>query len=153
MIHFANNDVTEQTFLAGCKSDLECPFHLACIERDCQDPCQFENCGRNAECRVNNHKARCECRPGFKGNPYQECRQYECLSDPECDNALACRNEKCVDPCDCAINAECTPLNHKGICECLPGYEGDPYGRICTPSKSPTSNVVNQKQSLTFAKI
>ena len=120
---------------AGCKSDLECPFHLACIDRDCQDPCLYENCGINAQCSVNNHQAKCECRPGFKGNPYQECRQYECLTDPECADTLACRNEKCVDPCDCAINADCTAINHRGICECRPGYEGDPYGRICLPSK------------------
>ena len=73
--------------------------------------------------------------PGHKGNPYDRCRQYECLTDPECATTLTCRNEKCVDPCDCALNAECTAINHRGICECFPDHTGDPYGRICDPSK------------------
>ena len=39
----------------------------------------------------------------------------------------ACRNEKCVDPCDCAANADCSARNHRGYCTCIPGYIGDPY--------------------------
>ena len=120
---------------AGCKSDDECPLHLACINRECQDPCIYERCGQNAECSVRNHKAKCECLPGYRGNPYQICRQYECLTDPECPDTKACRNEKCVDPCECAEFAQCTPRNHRGICTCFAGYTGDPYGIRCTPSK------------------
>ena len=121
---------------AGCKSDDECPQHLACIRRECQDPCRFERCGQNAQCSVRNHRAKCDCLPGYRGNPYEICRQYECLTDPECPTTKACRNEKCVDPCDCAINAHCTPRNHRGICACDSGYTGDPYGIECTKSKS-----------------
>ena len=58
------------------------------------------------------------------------------MTDPECDTTLACRNEKCVDPCDCAANAECEARNHRGICTCLPGYRGDPYFAGCTLSKT-----------------
>ena len=122
-------------YLAGCKSDQECPQHLACIRRECQDPCIYERCGQNAECSVRNHRAKCECLPGYRGNPYDRCRQYECLTDPECPTTKACRNEKCVDPCDCAENAHCTPRNHRGICACDSGYTGDPYGVRCNPSK------------------
>ena len=121
--------------LAGCKSDSECPLTQACISRECQNPCNFEQCGVNAECSVRNHRPKCTCLPGHKGNPYDRCRQYECLTDPECATTLTCRNEKCVDPCDCALNADCTAINHRGICECFPDHTGDPYGRICDPSK------------------
>jgi len=121
----------------GCKSDDECLIKEACYNRECIDPCQFENCGINAECSVRNHKATCKCRPGYKGNPYERCRQYECLSDPECADYLACRNEKCVDPCDdCSINADCTARNHRAICECRIGYTGNPYGSVCSKSKA-----------------
>ena len=123
--------------LAGCKSDNECPILEACYNRECLDPCQFEKCGVNAECSVRNHRASCKCRQGYKGNPYELCRQYECLSDPECADYLACRNEKCVDPCeDCSINADCTARNHRAICECRVGYTGNPYGSVCSKSKS-----------------
>ena len=101
-----------------------------------KNPCPFERCGLNAECSVRNHKAKCTCLPGYKGNPYDRCRQYECLRDPDCPTTKACRNEKCVDPCDCAQNADCTPRNHRGLCTCFSGYTGDPYGIRCTPSKA-----------------
>ena len=54
---------------------------------------------------------------------------------PECPTTLACRNEKCVDPCECARHAYCQARNHRGICTCEPGYTGDPYGIACTESK------------------
>jgi hypothetical protein len=121
---------------AGCKSDSECPLSQACINRECQNPCPFEQCGTNADCNVRNHRPKCTCRPGYKGNPYENCRQYECLSDPDCSTTLTCRNEKCVDPCECAQFAECTPRNHRGICTCSPDYTGNPYGIACKPSKN-----------------
>ena len=123
-------------FLAGCKSDDECPLTQACIDRECQNPCPYEQCGINAECSVRNHKPKCTCLPQHIGNPYDRCRRPECLTDPDCSTTLTCRNEKCVDPCDCAQNADCTPRNHRGICNCRPGFTGDPYGIACTPSKN-----------------
>ena len=132
MCSYDNNSYS----LAGCKSDDECPIREACYNRECLDPCTFEKCGLNAECSVRNHRATCKCRPGYKGNPYEKCRQYECLSDPECADYLACRNEKCVDPCeDCSINADCTARNHRATCECRIGYTGNPYGSVCSKSK------------------
>ena len=122
--------------LAGCKSDDECPLTQACIQRECQDPCPYEQCGIKAFCTVNRHRAKCQCPPGHKGSPYVECKPYECLTDPECPTTLACRNEKCVDPCDCAANADCEARNHRGICTCRPGYTGDPYVEGCRPSKT-----------------
>ena len=112
---------------AGCKSDNECPNNQACIQRECQDPCPFEQCGIKAFCTVNAHRARCQCPEAHKGSPYIECKPYECLTNPDCPMTQACRNEKCVDPCDCAANADCSARNHRGYCTCIPGYIGDPY--------------------------
>lgn len=116
----------------------------ACIQRECQDPCPYEQCGIKAICTVNVHRARCQCPPGHKGSPYVECRPYECLTDPECPTTLACRNEKCVDPCACAANAVCEAQNHRGICTCIPDYRGDPYFAGCEPSKSKIASLVKR---------
>jgi hypothetical protein len=122
--------------LAGCKSDFECRDDQACINRECQNPCLYEDCGTNAICEARNHRANCICPPNHTGNPRFECRPYECLVDPDCHVTLACRNEKCVDPCpNCAINADCTRQNHKGTCHCRAGFTGDPYGYECIPSE------------------
>lgn len=121
--------------VAGCKSDLECALDKACISRECQNPCLFEDCGRNAYCEPRNHRAVCKCNENTKGDPYRFCEPYECLRDPDCDTTLACRNEKCVDPCDCARNAYCIAKNHRGNCYCIEGYTGDAYHRGCEKSK------------------
>ena len=123
--------------IAGCKSDSECPLTQACINRDCVDPCPLERCGINAICNAKNHRAVCSCPPGYRPDPdpHIKCKQYECLTDPECPTTLACRDEKCVDPCKCARYADCSARNHRGICTCQLGYTGDPYGIACTPSE------------------
>jgi hypothetical protein len=122
---------------AGCSSDMECPLNEACYNRECQDPCIYLNCGTNAVCSVNSHLGICTCLEGHKGNPYHSCRRYECLTDSECPQTLRCDDEKCIDPCtECARNADCTAKKHRGICNCVPDFTGDPYGEECTPSKS-----------------
>ena len=126
------------TSSAGCKSDNECPLTQTCINRECVDPCPLERCGINALCSAKNHRAVCSCPPGYRPDPdpHIRCKQYECLTDPECPTTLACQNEKCADPCKCARNADCSARNHRGICTCQPGYTGDPYGVACVPSKN-----------------
>ena len=49
-----------------------------------------------------------------------------CQSDPECPTDKACHNTRCVDPCNCGINAICQVINHKPLCYCPPGYSGNP---------------------------
>ncbi len=88
-------------------------------------------------CEARGHRAHCICLPNHKGDPDVHCRPYECLVDPDCPTTLACRNEKCVDPCQCAINADCSARNHQGYCTCRTGYTGDPYGYACTKSRCP----------------
>ena len=58
-----------------CTSDPECPNHLACIQEKCQDPCYTNSCGRNAECKVKNHRAICVCLFGYVGDPYTFCEE------------------------------------------------------------------------------
>lgn len=117
----------------GCRADSECPPTEACVNRECVDVCRYTQCGENAVCRSDyNHRARCECRPGFYGNPLISCTRPECVSDDECPYNLACINERCRDPCNCGQNALCRVDNHRALCSCPPGYEGD-AGSKCSP--------------------
>jgi hypothetical protein len=121
-------------FAAGCNSDLECPLTQACISRSCQNPCIYEQCGSEAVCEPTNHRARCVCPPGYLGDPRVACRRPECTVDDDCPQVLACRNEKCVDPCTCAPNANCIVRDHRARCQCIIGYQGDPYNTGCVLS-------------------
>lgn len=115
----------------------------------------MEICGVNALCSVKNHSVSCSCPSGYRPDPdpYIRCKPYECLSHPECPTTLACENEQCVDPCkgNCARNADCSVIKHREICRCHPGYQGDPYGIACSPSKgfsllnTNIFNVIHQK--------
>ncbi len=133
--------------LAGCKNDNECPLSKACIfpQRECEDPCRYEKCGTRATCSTRNHLAMCKCDPGTKGNPYRECIPYECLVHDDCPTTLACVGEKCVDPCNCAANADCEARNHQGQCRCILDYIGDPNlpGPGCEPSRTQISLVIH----------
>ena len=110
----------------GCRSDSECQYDQACINKDCVNPCLYDKCGVNAECRPSAHKAQCYCPERFYGNPRIRCERPQCVSDEECPYYLACINEKCADPCKCAPEAKCTVFNHRPNCECPPGTTGNP---------------------------
>merc|ERR1711892_961288 len=69
--------------------------------------------------------------------PYTRCTKPECVVDEECPQVLACRNEKCVDPCNCAVNANCIVRSHRARCQCYEGYQGDPYNTGCFPIPEP----------------
>ena len=135
--HACQSHPPPSPFPAGCQSDNECPLTEACYNRECQDPCRYLNCGANAECSVNAHNAICTCLDRYRGNPYHECRRYECLVDQDCPNHLKCDSQKCVDPCACAANAECKARDHRGICNCIPDHFGDPYVEGCRPPVEP----------------
>lgn len=84
-------------------------------------------CGANADCRVVENRAVCSCVTGMFGTP-PNCRP-ECLIDQDCPLTLSCLGNKCKDPCvgSCGINARCNVINHRPICSCLSGFEGDPF--------------------------
>ena len=114
-------------YLIGCRSDDECPATEACINKQCTDPCLYTQCGAQAICRSDyNHKARCHCPDGYRGNPLVRCERPECTRDDECAFNLACRNERCEDPCNCGVGAQCRVNNHRAQCRCPPGYVGNP---------------------------
>lgn len=95
-------------------------------------PCIPSPCGPNAECRSVDERAVCSCLPGMLGAP-PYCRP-ECVIDQDCPLQLACVGNKCRNPCtgSCGINAQCTVQNHRPLCVCNNGFEGDPFSG-CTP--------------------
>lgn len=60
----------------GCRPECvvssHCPFDKACVNEKCVNPCS-DTCGKDAECRVNNHSPYCACRNGYTGDPFTEC--------------------------------------------------------------------------------
>lgn len=114
-------------FLVGCRANSDCAPIQTCVNRECVDPCSYTQCGLNALCRADsNHRARCYCPDNFKGDAYIRCERPECMSNDECPFNLACRNERCEDPCNCGLHAVCTVNDHRPQCACPPGYVGNP---------------------------
>lgn len=95
------------------------------------DPCNPSPCGSNAICKERNGAGSCTCMQNYFGDPYINCRP-ECVQNSDCPTTKSCVNMKCVNPCAnlCGINSECRVANHLPICNCIPGYTGDPL-RIC----------------------
>lgn len=112
----------------GCRADSDCPSVEACINRICRAPCE---CGRNAHCEINNHRAVCTCEVGFQGNPNIGCFPVGCQHDSECDDTQACYDGVCANPClvddPCSVNAECYAKQHQAYCRCPSGLQGDGY--------------------------
>lgn len=106
------------------------------------NPCVPSPCGPNAQCRVQNNRPVCSCLTGMFGAP-PYCRP-ECLINQDCPNYLACLQNSCVNPCvgSCGINANCIVRNHRPICQCQEGFEGDPFSacnqREMTPVAPPS---------------
>lgn len=80
-------------------------------------------------------RAVCSCLPGMFGAP-PNCRP-ECVIHQDCPSNRACIKNRCEDPCigSCGFNAICTATNHRPVCLCIEGYEGDPYAG-CTMRQS-----------------
>lgn len=95
------------------------------------NPCNPSPCGSNAICRERNGAGSCTCLPDYFGDPYLNCRP-ECIQNSDCPVSKSCLNMKCVDPCIdiCGFNAVCRVINHVPICNCNPGFSGNPL-RIC----------------------
>lgn len=89
------------------------------------EPCKPSPCGPYSQCRVINNTPACSCLTNYIGQP-PNCRP-ECVIHAECLSNLACKNERCVDPCpgSCGQFAQCHVINHNPICTCLPGYTGN----------------------------
>lgn len=89
-------------------------------------------CGRDAECTVAFHEARCTCPPGTQGNAQVACISAVCHYNEDCAPNEACDrlNRVCRPVCSedtCADRANCVAENHEPKCTCFPGTSGNPY--------------------------
>lgn len=110
------------------------------VEAVSSDPCTPNPCGPNTVCRAAGSVAHCSCLPAATREP--GCRP-ECRTDSECPPQLACRNNKCRDPCPgaCGAHAICRVRLHSAICTCPVNFVGDPFVR-CLPGNSQYSSIL-----------
>lgn len=122
-----------------CTVNDDCSGHRACINRKCTDPC-VSACGLNAICTGVRHSPVCSCPAGYTGSPLVRCERIvisspvppvpECVTDEQCADNAACVDARCSPVCgpnNCGLNARCLAKQHRALCTCLPGYEGDGY--------------------------
>lgn len=64
-----------------------------------------------------------------------------CTKNDDCPNDESCINRMCRNPCDCGVDAECLVRDHRPICSCKDGYEGNP-NIACRAGKARSSNQV-----------
>lgn len=139
----------------GCRNDLDCPTSDICLPMDygtkskprtCVAACSREQCGPNAACVAENHRASCICRDGFLGNAYNlidgcqpEAAVDKCGRDEDCPGETICgRNidgvKTCVDPClsfTCGQSEICVNKGGKAHCECLTSFIRNPVNGLC----------------------
>ena len=130
--------------------DDDCPLTKACVAQECVDPCITTSCGRNAECKVQRHKAICVCPRGMQGNPLVACTEVGCRTNDDCADNEKCDylngvlgKRECQRLCrrnPCAQNAICKATGHQEVCECQPPYQGDGY-TTCYKRKIITAKV------------
>lgn len=114
-------------------------------------PC-VPSCGNNAECQTVSTVSKCVCRPGYYPQSDGGCGP-QCTTNSQCSSDKACLNKLCVDPCRgaCGSKTVCAVHNHRPICSCDIGYEGDPY-TVCDPIGvvKPTPGTVKMLLMLIF---
>ena len=112
--------------VAGCTADETCPPDQACRNGVCESPC---DCAPNSICRVINRKPVCACPDGLTGDPLVACYKIGCQVDEECPGTHACINGQCkpvCNPATCVSGAVCNGILHRAVCECPPGFRGNP---------------------------
>lgn len=147
------SDVQRGCYLAQKEpNEMECYVNDDCSERQvcitvdgatnrCLDLCSTIACSANELCKVNDNIPRCYCNENFIWNPVTStCEQPStpnCKLDSDCKDNESCSKDvlgvnKCVDECSfftCPENSKCVSENHKGRCECLPEFGGNPNKR------------------------
>lgn len=124
-----------------CLTSAECPESETCVKNNelgvfmCRPACEHVQCGPQAVCVTNNHVAKCQCPPGaYDGDPYDltsGCKTVPCVYNIDCPPTQLCNRltHTCYDICDeesCGENAICISEDHRAVCQCPPGYKGDP---------------------------
>ncbi|KAB7496769.1 hypothetical protein Anas_09923 [Armadillidium nasatum] len=118
-------------------TDGDCPSQRACINETCVNPCHvLDPCDPSADCKVVDslpvRTMICICIEGYIMGENDVCQIIplditpQCRSDSECGVEKACINRMCKDPCDCGSNAECDVINHRSVCTCQVGFQGNP---------------------------
>lgn len=164
--------------LAGCKSSRDCKTGAECVmitgglsycacpkgyrtqaDGSCVDVDECSegqhSCGFGAVCINAPGTYKCECPPGYSGDPYHgQCAapQRRCAADRECGSNEKCvqpgecvcpppffldtlDNNRCKSPCErypCGINAKCTPSDPPQ-CMCESGFESKDPVLGCSP--------------------
>lgn len=104
-------------------SDKYVTFAFFCIplpiKAECRRACDLILCGRNAECKADNHAATCSCKHGFFGNVKDDkigCQPIECEVNDDCTQEKICDYHRCRIAClahnPCGVNAICTTEKH-----------------------------------------
>lgn len=156
---FFGNPYIECQQQIGCRTDTECNSYEACINGQCQSPCQ---CSKFAICDVMNHVAQCKCPAGYTGNPLIGCLPPSNPCDPNpCGLEALCELDrgnpicfcpkgltgnpfkKCIpegnecQPNPCGPNSGCRIVQDTPSCFCLPEYEGQPPHTPCALPQNP----------------
>ena len=115
----------------------------------------------STQCYAANHRAQCQCNPGYTGNPndHTGCRPVPlgcrpiplgCQSDKECSETHKCQKQgsinNCLPVCDsvnCGPGAVCVANDHVGQCQCPAGlFTVDAYDLVngCSSVKCLVNN-------------
>lgn len=134
------------TSTAECSESDKCKVVGAAGVRECRPACEDVVCGPQAICVSNNHNAKCQCPPGpYDGDPYNVtsgCQSVPCVYNIDCPPTQLCNRltHTCYNVCDessCGENAICIAENQAAVCQCPPGYRGDPIPEAgCKPVQS-----------------
>lgn len=82
-----------QCLIVECIQEDNCRNFEACINGECKEPCAYYNpCAKDAFCRVIDHEPKCECLPGFTGDPRFSCEEPK-------------------DPSTCVVDQDCVPTH------------------------------------------
>lgn len=137
-----------------CRIDANCPSQRACIKEHCINPCvALAPCTSTARCSVLDsvpvRTLTCTCPDGWIPNKEGECKPVivsktpGCDSNDDCPSNETCINRVCRNPCNCGLNSQCFVQNHRPICSCKAGYEGNP-NIACKLSKYTNSTSIIQ---------
>jgi hypothetical protein len=121
--------------LSGCSAPVQrCNSYCTCDESGvfCAEKCSAD---KDCLCGQTCHKGKCreKCNPG-SCPPGQLCQNNACMagcrSNSDCTNDRSCINNQCLDPClagkACGKDAQCTVSDHRALCLCPDGFQGEP---------------------------
>ena len=127
-----------------CYTSNDCQYNDYCKDHSCVPACDPNPCsGKTPRCAVySSHTAKCTCTPSPDscGAGYNcvnsggyNCKPTTCSSDDDCAHDKACKNGKCVDPCDpnpCSgEQPRCGSGSHRAKCYCT--STSCPAGYVC----------------------